>query len=105
MLAQIEAVSFRVANRNNGTIVSSGETREYLVYVPPSYDRNKPTALVLSMHGAGGWPAMQRETSQWNRVADREGFPVERGWADAHPQIFELLYGEAEGDRHVQADA
>lgn len=75
-LALIDAVSFHVANRNNGTIVSSGETREYLVYVPPSYDRRKPTALVISMHGAGGWPAMQRETSQWNRVAEREGFIV-----------------------------
>ena len=26
-----------------GTIVSSGERREYLLYVPKSYDRTKPT--------------------------------------------------------------
>ncbi len=34
-----KAVSFRAANRSNGTIVSSGLTREYLQYVPASYDR------------------------------------------------------------------
>jgi poly(3-hydroxybutyrate) depolymerase len=28
-----------------GTLVSSGEKREYLLYVPKSYDRAKPTPL------------------------------------------------------------
>lgn len=35
------------------TIVSSGQKREYLLYVPRSYDRAKPTPLVISMHAAG----------------------------------------------------
>jgi hypothetical protein len=30
--------------------------------------------------------------------ADREGFPIERRWADAHPESFEPVYGVAEGD-------
>ena len=76
ILALVEAVRFHVANRNTGTIVSSGEKREYLLYVPRSYDRAKPTPLVISMHGGGLWGAAQQETSQWNRVADREGFIV-----------------------------
>ena len=58
------AVSFHAANRTNGTIVSSGVTREYLLYVPAHYDRSTPTPLVISMHGAGGWPALQMRTSQ-----------------------------------------
>jgi hypothetical protein len=29
---------------------------------------------------------------------DDEGFPIERQWADAHPESFELLYGAAERD-------
>jgi hypothetical protein len=66
LLALIEAASFSVANRNNGTIISSGEKREYLLYVPHSYDRSKPAALVISMHGAGGWPAQQMNLSEWN---------------------------------------
>jgi len=76
LLALIEAVAFHVANRDNGAMVSSGESRTYLLYVPSSYDRSKPTPLVISLHGAALWGAGQMEISQWNRVADREGFIV-----------------------------
>ena len=76
LLALTEAASFYAKNRSNGTIVSSGERREYLLHVPRSLDRTKPAALVLSLHGAGGWPALQRDISRWNEVADREGFIV-----------------------------
>ena len=75
-LAATEAVSFFVSNRSNGSFVSSGEKRDYLLYVPRSYDRTKPTALVISIHSAAMWGAAQKETSQWNRVADRDGFIV-----------------------------
>ncbi|RPJ39756.1 MAG: hypothetical protein EHM35_01525 [Planctomycetaceae bacterium] len=75
-LALVEAVSFFVLNRNNGTIVSSNQEREYLLYVPRSYDRNKPTPLVISMHGAGTWPALQMNLSRWNRLAEEQGFIV-----------------------------
>jgi len=76
VLAVIEAVSFHVQNWNNGTIVSSDQKREYLLYVPKSYDHTKPTPLVISMHAAALWPAAQMETSQWNKVADEHGFIV-----------------------------
>ncbi len=76
VLAAFEAISFRSRNRNNGTMISSGEKREYLLYVPRSYDRTKPTPLVISMHGAGGWPTQQMTLSEWNRLADSQGFIV-----------------------------
>jgi polyhydroxybutyrate depolymerase len=76
VLVAIGAVSFYVRNRSNGFIVSSGQTREYLLYVPRSYDRSRPTPLVISMHGAGLWGAAQKDISQWNTVAEREGFIV-----------------------------
>lgn len=76
VLALIEAVYFNVANRNTGTIVSAGERRDYLLYVPKSYDRTRRTPLVISMHGGGLWGATQREISQWNRVAEEHGFIV-----------------------------
>jgi len=75
-LALIEAVSYQIRNRSNGSIVSSGLEREYLLYVPRSYDRTRPTPLVISMHGGSLWPAGQKEISQWNRVADERGFIV-----------------------------
>jgi polyhydroxybutyrate depolymerase len=76
LVAPIEAVSFYAANRDNGSFVSSGEKRDYLLYVPRSYDRSKPTPLVISMHGAGLWGASQRDISRWNDLADRKGFIV-----------------------------
>jgi polyhydroxybutyrate depolymerase len=63
-------------NRTNGSIVSSGQDRKYLLYVPSSYDRAMPTPLVISMHAAALWPATQMEVSQWNKVADEHGFIV-----------------------------
>jgi polyhydroxybutyrate depolymerase len=75
-LAGVEALSFYGRNRNNGRLVSSAEKREYLLHVPRSYDRGKPTPLVISMHGAGMWPAAQMETSRWNELADSQGFIV-----------------------------
>jgi hypothetical protein len=33
-----------------------------------------------------------------HNVADTEGFPIERVWADQHPEFFEPLYGRAEHD-------
>ena len=71
-----EAVSYDVRNRNNGSIISSGQKRDYLLYVPRSYDRTKPTPLVISMHGAAGWPVQQMNLSEWNRVAESGQFIV-----------------------------
>lgn len=75
-IVPIEAVSFYSANRDNGSFISSGEKREYLLYVPRSYDRSTPTPLVISMHGAGLWGASQRDISRWNELADSKGFIV-----------------------------
>jgi polyhydroxybutyrate depolymerase len=76
VVVPIEAVSFYLANRDNGSFVSSGVKREYLLYVPRSYNRSRPTPLIISLHGAGLWGAAQRDMSRWNDVADREGLIV-----------------------------
>src|SRR5882762_3490385 len=103
LLALVEAVSFRVANRPNGSFMSSGRKREYLLYVPRSYDRSKPTALVISLHGASMWGAAQKETSQWNRVADEHGFIVvyPSGETGGGPRVWHEG-GEGEPSRDVR---
>lgn len=90
-----EAATFYLRNHNNGSIVSSGQKREYLLYVPRSYDRTKRTPLVISLHGAGGWPAQQMEVSQWNRLADAGGFIVvyPSGADGAGPRIWHVDRG------------
>ena len=96
LLALVEAVSFRIDNRNNGAIISAGQKREYLLYVPKSYDATRPTPLVISIHGAGGWPVQQMRLSGWNRVADREGFIVvyPSGIATRGPRIWHQDAGD-----------
>jgi polyhydroxybutyrate depolymerase len=76
LIAVILGVTFFLRNRNNGSIVVAGEKRVYIVHVPPGYDRARAVPLVISMHGAGGWPAQQMRMTRWNDLADREGFVV-----------------------------
>ncbi len=68
--------SFSIMDKTNGTIVSSGQTRRYLLYVPKTYDRSKATPLVISMHGGALWPAAQMAISRWNELAEEHGFIV-----------------------------
>src|SRR5215468_1156859 len=65
-----------VSDNTNGSMVSSGITRRYLLYVPKSYDKSKPTPLVISIHPAATWGAFQRNLSRWNDLAEQYGFIV-----------------------------
>jgi polyhydroxybutyrate depolymerase len=95
VLVLMDAVSFRRSNRSNGSFVSSGQKREYLLHVPRSYDRARPTPLVISMHGAGGWPVQQMQVSRWNRLAEAQGFIVvyPAGAEGAGPRIWHVERG------------
>jgi polyhydroxybutyrate depolymerase len=70
------AVAFTLVNRTNGRLVSSGEKRTYLLYVPDSYDPSTPAPLVITIHGFAQWPAHQMQISHWNDLADEYGFIV-----------------------------
>lgn len=75
-LAVTDAVSFYRRNRADGSLIASGERRFYVLHVPSSYDASEPTPLVVSLHGAGGWGAAQRDMSRLNATAEREDFIV-----------------------------
>jgi len=68
--------SFSVMDKTNGSMVSSGVTRRYLLHVPKTYDRLKPTPLVISFHPAATWAAVEMNTSRWNELAEQHGFIV-----------------------------
>jgi polyhydroxybutyrate depolymerase len=76
VLVLIDAARSYAAHPITHTIVSSGDERQYVLHVPRSYDRAKPTPLVISMHGAGNSPSLQMHVSRWNRAADEHGFIV-----------------------------
>lgn len=82
----IAIVTISVLDRTNGSLVSSGETRAYLLHVPESYDPAEPTPLVISMHAGATWPAQQMNLSRWNRLADEDGFIVV--YPAGTPQLF-----------------
>lgn len=86
-------VSVSVLDRTTGTLVSSGEKRQYLLYVPRSYDRAQPTPLVISLHAAAGWPAQQKNLSRWNRLADEQGFLVVYPAGSSVPKIWHVDHG------------
>jgi polyhydroxybutyrate depolymerase len=92
LLASVNAMRFDVVNRSNGSIISAGVKRDYVLYVPPSYQQGKPAPLVISLHGAGLWGAGQQTISQWNGIADREGFIVvyPSGFKDGGPRIWHV---------------
>jgi len=59
-----------------GSIISSGQKREYLLYLPKSYDGAKPTPLVITLHTSMSWDSSAMVISQWNSVADENGLIV-----------------------------
>jgi len=63
-------------NRTNGTLVSLGKKRSYLLYVPGTYNPATPSPLVISLHGFAEWPAHQMQISRWNDLARQHGFIV-----------------------------
>ena len=70
------ALVFNWVDKSNGEIESSSERREYLLYVPDTYDASTPTPLVISIHGFADWPAHQMAMTGWNSLADEHGFIV-----------------------------
>ncbi len=54
----------------------NGETREYLVHIPQSYDGSKAVPLVLVFHGYLGNPESIAGTTGFNAVSDSNGFIV-----------------------------
>lgn len=59
-----------------GNIIHDGLRRDYLLYIPQSYDGMRPSPLVLSLHGFASSPTAQRDLSLWNDSADENGFIV-----------------------------
>jgi polyhydroxybutyrate depolymerase len=82
--------AFASLNETNGTIVTSGETRQYLLYVPKTYDRSKATPLVISLHPAATWPAAEMEISRWNELADEQGFIVVYPSGSDEPRVWPM---------------
>ena len=77
------------------SIDHGGLRRSYRIHIPPSFDRTKPTPLVLALHGGGGsgWHMERLTLGGFNTLSDKEGFIVvypdgiERHWNDGRLKV------------------
>jgi polyhydroxybutyrate depolymerase len=60
------------------TIMFDGNTREYEVQVPASYDNSAPIPVVFDLHGLGSNSGQQQLISGWQALAEANGFAVVR---------------------------
>tara|TARA_B100000780_G_scaffold1558_1_gene1311 strand:- start:224 stop:1279 length:1056 start_codon:yes stop_codon:yes gene_type:complete len=57
-------------------VVHDNLSRDYIIYVPLSYDPNIETPLVFSLHGKGGNSATNMSYTNFNSIADTANFIV-----------------------------
>ena len=65
-----------VIGRNDYSLQHEGRNREFIVYVPATYDASRPTPVVLMFHGTNQDGSDMLENAGWRSVADREGLIV-----------------------------
>ncbi len=54
----------------------NGLKRNYYLHIPPNYNKNIPTPLILNLHGGGGGGKGHQTTSKMNKESDKSGFIV-----------------------------
>jgi poly(3-hydroxybutyrate) depolymerase len=62
--------------RNDYVMMLEGVPREFIVYVPPSYDAALPAPVVFMFHGSNQSGQLMYESTAWVDKADQEGFLV-----------------------------
>jgi len=72
----------------NATLTVGGIPRDYIVHLPPAYDESTALPVVLVLHGGGSSGRRIARFTEFNKVADREGFIAvypegyKHSWAD-----------------------
>ena len=66
-------------------IIHDEISREFILYVPNSYNRNSPTPLLFNFHGYGSSADDQMNYGDFRSIADEEGFII------LHPQGTRLI--------------
>ncbi len=64
------------------------EHREYILHVPKSYDRDRPTALVILLHGHGARAQTFEASTGMSTKANRNGFIVAYPQALGSPSVW-----------------
>lgn len=62
------------SNSGAETIVHDNQDREYMLYVPPSYNSSSPTPLLMNFHGFGGQASDYMNYADMRSIANVENF-------------------------------
>jgi polyhydroxybutyrate depolymerase len=89
--AAVTAQSAAPATAEQRTLQVNGETRRYLLHLPPAWRRDHPAPLLLVFHAGGGRARDIAPHTGFNRLADREGFVV------AYPQGMRGRWNDGRG--------
>jgi polyhydroxybutyrate depolymerase len=76
------------AENNRFQMEVDGLTREYLLYVPKSYDPEKPMPLVIAFPAGLQTPEAMAETSKWHVLGEQVGFIT------AYPAFVDLWWND-----------
>ena len=72
----LSSISLTAQQTINATLLHDNVVREYIMYVPATYDPNVPCPLVLSYHGAEQSSSINFDKTRFDLVADTAGFIV-----------------------------
>ena len=72
--AAIRSTGSKTEKVNEFTLYFKNTVRKYFVHVPPSYQSNVPTPMILHFHGGGGTAEGAMNYSQMNETSDKYGF-------------------------------
>ena len=64
----------------DGYLQHNGIRREFILYVPQSYNQSNPTSVIINFHGFGSNAFEQMNYGDFRDLADENGFII------AHPQ-------------------
>jgi len=85
-----ELVEFKSGTHTN-TMTSAGLTRQYIIDIPPNYNKNKPCRLIFAMHMMGGNMTTMVKNNFYGlkTYAERDNVPVifvaPQGYTDRWP--------------------
>ena len=96
--ATCAAPKLHAPGNSDETIDSGGQSRHYILHVPPSYDGTRQTPLVLNLHGAGSNAAQQAAYSRFPQKGDAEGFIVVTPDALGTPRAWNFIPLSSQAD-------
>jgi polyhydroxybutyrate depolymerase len=87
------------SSENPGIITIAGLQRAYQVHLPPSFDKGRSWPLVIVLHGGGGEGKAMNALTDFNSLADKEGFIV------VYPDGYEHNWNDGRDDPGIKAQA